>query len=203
MALRNAFEGLAENATLLAVRDLLAGTLKVSKNANPNDFTNPIHTANQTRLEWAALNARSFFAGGSVTSGSLGSSSLRASVYNPAGSGRNVRVHTALMSCTSALTLRMMVNPTAGLPTAAPRPNNNTYIGHPNTSLVEVRIDTGAEPTGGTSSGTDLALPEAGEKDMIRDAFITVPPGVTVVVYGTVPASATATLFATWEDWPA
>lgn len=95
---------------------------------------------------------------------------FRATLENPAGSGKTLYVVRLSAFATATGWARLFVNPTTGLPTAAPRYELNAVLGHPNPAVAVLRADTDTTVAlgGGTDTEIDLAVPanERVEVDM-------------------------------------
>jgi hypothetical protein len=86
---------------------------------------------------------------------------VRAVIQNPVGSGRTVNVVRLAGLATGVGWADMFLNPTAGVPTSAPRPVTNALMGSGEASVAVVRADTDAATalSGGTATGATLGIP--------------------------------------------
>lgn len=127
---------------------------------------------------------------------------VRATIANPAGSGRRLLLHRMTGLATGIAWARMYVNPTIGLP-AGVRPVNNAFIGHPVTPVAEMRADTNLTTAlgGGNDSGLDVGIPNGTRWTLELEPMI-VPAGVTVGVNVPFAGAADAVMTAYWVEEP-
>lgn len=125
---------------------------------------------------------------------------VRATIQNPAGSGRRVLVYKLTGLATGTAWARMRVNPTTGLPVAA-RPVNNAYVGHPNTAVAQMKADTDLTVAlgGGTDSGLDVGIPSGSRWELKLEPMI-IPAGVTLGVNVPFAGAADAVMTAYWIE---
>lgn len=132
-------------------------------------------------LQHAAA-GRAFVATTAEVSASLGQS-IRATIQNPAGSGKTVLL--LQISATSADTGGLVVgdvflNPTTNLPTTAYTPFNNLAGAGPAAATV-FKADAGSSMSGGTTTDLHIGLIGAGRKAFEFDSMpIVIPAGVTL-----------------------
>lgn len=126
----------------------------------------------------AVAKQRFFMAGtGKLTLSLAGN--LRATIGNPAGSGRMVYIaRIAGLASAGPGWARFRINPTTGLPTGLKTPIN-VVIGSVVTAVTEVNADTSTTTAvgGGTDTGIDLGIP-TGERISIDLPPLVLSPGV-------------------------
>lgn len=106
---------------------------------------------------------------------------VRATVANPAGSGRMcVITQVTGYLATGPAFASVILNPTTGLPSAQERLAVNTVLGGPpGVGVVSADVDEDVPLGGGTESGIAFGLPEGGRFE-IALPNLRIPPGVTL-----------------------
>lgn len=146
------------------------------------DVSVTVPDAVEVQTKYAALQAagRLLIAGtGQLTLAVAGN--VRATLENPAGSGRNLLVLRFQGMATSAGWATLRVNPTSGLPVAA-KAHLNSIVGlGSGVGLVKADTDTATALGGGTASSVTLGLP-AGTRFLhdFTAAPLVLTPGVTL-----------------------
>lgn len=128
------------------------------------------------KYEATAAGQRWGTASGEITIGA--NEHVRATIENPAGSGKVVRIEKFVVTQNVGYALaNFFINPTTGLPTTV-RTGGNQKIGHPGTAKAIVKIDKGLTAlSGGSDTDLDALFPPGRE---IHDEPMEIPPGVTV-----------------------
>jgi hypothetical protein len=126
-------------------------------------------------VEQAAREGRAFVASTGRTTLSV-AGNFRATLTNPAGSGRNLLVYRWSSMATNVGFARIRVNPTTGLP-ATVRPSSAQLVGGA-AAVGVLRSDTDATVAlaGGTDTGIDIGIPPNGRTVLDFPPMI-VPPG--------------------------
>lgn len=115
-------------------------------------------------------------ASGEITIGA--NEHVRATIENPAGSGKVVRVEELIFTQNVGYApVNFHINPTAGLPTTVRDPGNQR-IGHPGVAKAVVKIDKSLTAlSGGTDTHMDALFPPGRE---VNDEPLEIPAGVIV-----------------------
>lgn len=142
---------------------------------------------------------RSFWAGsGRLTIAAAGN--FRATLANPAGSGRNLHVEKLVVFSTVRDWVNLYINPTTGLPVTAARIANNAVLGAAaGVGVYKADTDT-VTPLGG---GTDTQVVfGSGPDDMgvVELPPFVVPPGTTLGLNSNVAAAAEANINLFWYE---
>lgn len=214
----------ATNATLLQVRDYL-DTVETLLAARATETTLAAIEALQTTIRDtlyrrtdplpAGTNLIGYTAPSTVRDALLGNFSLsstgrttltvagnfRILFTNPTGSGRTARIHRLAGMATAAGWAALFLNPTAGLPTTAPRPVTNAVLGGGTPAVLTLRSDISATaPLGG---GTDTGL-VVGIPPNARHAYDLPPlflaPGQSLGINVPFAGSADAVMSAYWTE---
>lgn len=126
---------------------------------------------------------------------------FRATLENPAASGKTLYVLRLSAFATATGWARLFINPTVGLPTAAPRYELNAVLGHPNPAVAILRADTDATTAlgGGTDTEMDLAVP-ANERVEVDMPPLVVPAGNIVGINVPFAGAADSTMNVYWYE---
>ena len=106
---------------------------------------------------------------------------FRATLKNPATSGKTIKVHRISAFGTSTGWASILINPTTGLPVTAVRPSMNAIVGGGAAGIAEVKADsdTTVPLGGGTDTGIVLGV-AGGTRTELNLPPLIVAPGVTL-----------------------
>lgn len=142
-------------------------------------------------------NLRSFMAGSGVLTTGVGSS-LRATLENPVGSGRNLYVYSFSAFSSDLSTLQLRINPGSNLPSTARTPANKV-IGGP-ASVALMKSDLGSSLGGGSLSSTELRM-EANRRMLVNfEQPLRLGPGVTLGIGWTLGVAGTFNTNVSWYE---
>lgn len=143
--------------------------------------------------------ARSFMAGSGLLTTGIGSS-IRATLENPGGSGKNLYVYSFTAFSSAVSTLQLRIQPTTNLPAGVRTPTNK-IIGGPAPSAL-MKADLGAAMTGGTVASTELRLPAGVRVEVDFDQPIRMAPGVMLGIGWSVGVGGDMNVNVSWWEDP-
>ena len=172
-----------------------AGVSRRDQEIKPGEYAGEVYTVNALS---AALAQQRFFLAGTGPLVLALAGSVRATIGNPAASGRNVYVARLAIFSNAAGEASLFVNPTAGLPASAARPHLNGIVGAAaGVAVLKADTSTTTALSGGTDTGLILAFPVSTRVSVDMPPLV-LAPGVTLGINIPIAAASSRTIMAAY-----
>ncbi len=167
-------------------------------NPDGTPYQLPVMASNAATV---AVGEQRFFWAGSGRVALTAAGNMRAVIQNPANSERRVLLaRLTTFASAGPAWAEIIVNPTTGVPTVAPRRVNNAVIGATG-GVATVRVDTDLMTPlgGGTSTGVVIGIPGNTRVSLDLPPLVLMP-GVTIGINDAFAGAADATLTVFWWE---
>lgn len=163
----------------------------------PGEYAEEVYTVSAVT---AAVAQQRFFLAGSGRLSLSVAGNVRATITNPAGSGRNMMLARLVSFGTGTAWATILINPTTGLPATAARPHLNAIVGAAGgAGVMKVDTDTTVALGGGTDTGIVLGS-GANNRNPVDLPPIILTPGLTMGINIPFAGAADATLSLYWFE---